>query len=144
MGIPHAETTFFLLSPSNHNGVLLHSDVLGDSRATLDSDNVVLESTPLTWTGMATVLIELLFSTFVHFLLHLKHNRIENAKPAPTTKPIQIPITKIKAVLLISCKLRIYSNYFKVCTYTWKYTDKNFRKLVIATRLPCLLHNRRT
>lgn len=120
MGIPHADIALLLLRFSNHKGVLLHSDVLGDSSP---SDNVELEPDPFSLTGMVTALWEMLLSTFVCFLPLMRQNTMDNVKLIPTTKPIQIPIMKIKVGLFISFKLRIYSSYFSVCPLYLKITN---------------------
>lgn len=120
MGIPHTDTALLLLRFSNHKVMLLHSDVLGDSSP---SDNVELEPYPLTLTGMVTALWEMLLSTFVGFLRLTRQCTMDNVKPIPTTKPIQIPIMKIKVVLFISFKLRIYYFYFSVCPLYLKITN---------------------
>lgn len=67
-------------------------DFTGDSGPTVESDNMLQESTPFARIGSVAALLELLFPIWDRFLWYLKQNSAEIAKSTPITTPIEIPI----------------------------------------------------
>lgn len=69
-------------------------DFTGDSGPTVESDNILQESTPFARIGIVAALLELLFPIWDRFLWYLMQNSAEIAKSTPITTPIEIPIIK--------------------------------------------------
>lgn len=141
--MPQAETTLFLLRPSSQRGMLVHSEVLGESWPKLENSETVvlvfLESTPLLLTPLTGNLgafslcaeMDLCDCILLHLLLRiLRQQTTPIPRTNPNANPATMPTTKCNMIEFI-----IFFLFF----FCWVYKSKPTHQMTARWLCYCFL-----